>query len=49
MIENLQLSCLIKNAFPFYVDRMPYLDSNIPSKVFYKSVGSDIPRIARTT
>ena len=26
---------------------MPYLDSNIPSKVFYASVGSEILRIAR--
>ena len=27
---------------------MPYLDSNIPSKVFYALVGSEILRIART-
>ena len=49
MIENLRLSCLIKNTFPCHIDRMPYLNSNIPSKVFYTSVGSDILRIARTT
>jgi len=28
---------------------MPFLDSNIPSKIFYASVGSEILRIARTT
>ena len=28
---------------------MPYLDSNIPSKIFYALVGSEILRIAGTT
>ena len=28
---------------------MPYLDSNIPFKIFYASVGSEILCIARTT
>ena len=28
---------------------MPYLDSNIPSKIFYASIASEVVRIARTT
>ena len=37
-----------KNAFSFYINRMPYLDINIPSKTFYALVGSEILRIFRT-
>ena len=36
-------------AFPFYISRMPNLDSNMPSKVFYTLIGSEILRIVRTT
>ena len=35
-----------RDAFPFYVNGMHYLDSNIPSKTFYASVKSEILRIA---
>ena len=28
-------SCLIRGSFPFPVVCVPYLDSNIPSKIFY--------------
>ena len=28
---------------------MPYLDSNIPSKIFYSTIGSEVLRFARTT
>ena len=36
-------------AFPFYISRMPYLDSSVPSKLFYASINFRIPHIARTT
>ena len=49
-VPNLQRSFLIKkDPFPFYINNMHYLDSNIPSKIFYASVGLEILRIARTT
>ena len=38
-----------RDAFPFYINRMPYLDNNIPSKTFYTSISSEIVRMARTT
>ena len=28
-----------RDLFPFYINRMPYLDENIPAKIFYASVG----------
>ena len=28
-----------RDLFPFYINRMPYLDKNIPAKIFYASVG----------
>ena len=28
-----------RNAFPFYINSMPYLDSNMPYKTFYDSIG----------
>ena len=37
-----------RDAFPFSIVRMPYLSSNMPSKIFYASVGSEILRLART-
>ena len=36
-------------AFPFYINRRPYLDSNAPSKIFYALVGSKMLRVARAT
>ena len=38
-----------RDAFPFYINHMPYLDSDIPSKLFYALVGSEILHIARIT
>ena len=38
-----------RDSFPFYINRMPFLDSNMPSKIFYASIGSEILRIVRTT
>ena len=39
-----------RDAFPFYSNRMPYLDSNtIPCKIFDVSVGAETLRIAWTT
>ena len=35
-------------AFPFHFNRMLYLDSNIPSQIFYASIESENLRIART-
>ena len=37
------------DAFPFTIVRMPYLCSNIPSKIFYATIGSEILRIASCT
>ena len=37
------------DPFPFHVNRMPYLDSNIASKIFHVSIGSEILSISRTT
>ena len=36
-------------AFPIYNNRIPYLDSYIPSKLFIDSVKSEMIRIVRTT
>ena len=38
-----------RDAFPFFIVRMPYLESNIPSFVFYGSFKSEILRIAKNT
>ena len=35
-------------VFPFYINHLPYDDSNIASKIYYASVSSEILRIART-
>ena len=37
-----------RDAYPLYINCMSYLDSNIPSKIFNASIGSDILHIART-
>ena len=37
-----------RDAFPFYINYMPHFDSNIPFRIFYASIGSEIlltPRI----
>ena len=38
-----------RDAFPFFIVRMPQLDSNIPSSIFYGSILSEFLRIARCT
>ena len=38
-----------RNTLPIYINHMPYLDRNIPSKIFYASVGSEILNIVRIT
>ena len=37
-----------RDAFPFSIVRMPYKCSNIPSNIFYASIGAEILRIGRT-
>jgi len=51
-IDNKRFSTKLydkRDSFPFYINRVPFLESNIPSKIFYASVSSEILRIARTT
>ena len=38
-----------RDEFSFSVVRMPYMDSNIPSYIFYGTILSEIVRIARCT
>ena len=38
-----------RDDFPFSIVRMPFRTSNIPSKIFYSSIGAEVLRIARTT
>ena len=38
-----------RNVLPFYINRMLYLNCNMPSKILYVSVGSEMLRIARTS
>ena len=38
-----------RDSFPFSIVRMPYKSSNIPSRIFYASLGAEILRIGRTT
>ena len=38
-----------RDAFPFFIVRMPHADSNIPSCIFYGAIFSEILRIARST
>lgn len=37
-----------RDAFPFFIVRMPYRDSNIPTRMFYEAVRSEILCIVRT-
>ena len=37
-----------KDAFPFFIVRMPYQYSNRSTRSFYAEVGSEILRLART-
>ena len=36
-----------RDAFPFSIVRMPFKDSNMPSKIFYSSLGAEVLRIGR--
>ena len=38
-----------RDDFPFSIVRMPFRTNNIPSKIFYSSIGAEVLRIARTT
>ena len=38
-----------RDAFPFFIVRMPDLSGNLPEKIFYSAVGSEMLRIARAT
>ena len=38
-----------RDAFPFFIVRMPDLSGNIPEKIFYSAIGSEMLRIARAT
>ena len=38
-----------RDAFPFSIVRMPYKSSNIPSTIFYSSIGAETLRIARAS
>ena len=37
-----------RHPFTFYINRIPYLQSNVSSNIFYVSIGSEILRIDRT-
>ena len=39
----------IRDGFPFTIVRMPYRSSNIPSNMFYSSIGAKTLRIARAS
>ena len=48
--NNFNISLFDKrDTFPFSIVRMPFLDSNIPSKMFYSSLGAEILRIGRAS
>ena len=38
-----------RDAFPFSIVRMPYLSNNMPSRIFYATIGGELLRIARCT
>jgi hypothetical protein len=38
-----------RDAFPFPIVRMPYISNNMPSRIFYSTIGGEILRIARCT
>ena len=50
--ENRQLNMKLfdkRDDFPFSIVRMPFSDSNIPSTMFYSSIGAEILRISRVS
>lgn len=38
-----------RNSFPFSIVRLPFVSSNIPSSMFYASVGAEVLRIGRVS
>ena len=38
-----------RDAFPFSIIRLPFVCSNMPSKIFYSSISAEILRIVRTS
>ena len=38
-----------RDSFPFSIVRMPFKCSNIPSKIFYSTIGAEILRIGRAS
>ena len=38
-----------RDAFPFAIVRMPFILSNMPSTIFYSSIGAEILRISRAS
>ena len=41
--------CDKRDSFPFAIVRLPFLSSNIPTTMFYSSIGADILRIGRVS
>ena len=51
-IENEKISTKLydkRNNYNFHIVRFPHKSSNIPSKMFYSTIGAEILRICRTT
>ena len=38
-----------RDEFPFCINRLPFLSSNIPTNMFYASISAEILRIARVS
>ena len=38
-----------RDTFPFFIVRMPYIDSNIPKSIFYSAPVGEFLRIARSS
>ena len=38
-----------RDSYEFFIVRFPYIQSNIPSKIFYSSIGAETLRICRAT
>ena len=38
-----------RDAFPFFIVRIPYIDSNIPKSIFYSALAGEFLRIARSS
>ena len=50
MMINLKLSFFDKrDSFPFSIVRMPFCSSNMPSSIFYASIGAEVLRICGAT